>query len=315
MRMFRDQKIFVTVPAFNEADRIEATLAGVPEWVDGVVVVDDGSTDRTAELVEARRTSDPRLALLRNPRNLGVGSATIAGFQWSAERGADILVKTDGDGQMDLGRLPELLTPIVEEKADYAKGNRFLDTPALASMPKLRLFGNFFLTFLAKLSSGYWHVFDPQNGFIAIRTEAFRRLPLDGIARGYFFEDDMLVRLNIVGCRVVDVPMPARYVGEKSSMSLPRIVSTFPVLLLHRFWLRVYQKYVLRDFSPIALFYGLGIPLFVWGFFFGLVVWIHSIVYREVATVGTVMLSALPVIVGLQLVLQAIVLEIQEGRS
>jgi dolichol-phosphate mannosyltransferase len=313
--MFQNHKVFVVIPAFNEQESIDSVLDGLPDWVDGVVVVDDASTDGTVERVEARRALDPRLALVQNSKNLGVGGATLAGFQYSASQGADVLVKMDGDGQMDPEHLPKLLEPLTEGDYDYAKGNRFLDTRELASMPKARLFGNYFLTFLAKLASGYWQMFDPQNGFVALRADAFGKLPLEGFAKGYFFEDDMLVRLNIARCRVIDVPIPARYVGEKSSMSLPRIVSSFPLLLLHRFWWRIYQKYVLRDFSPIALFYGLGIPLFVWGFFFGLVVWIHSIVYQKVATVGTVMLSALPIIVGLQLVLQAVVLEIEEGKS
>ena len=313
--MFGDRNIYVVVPAFNEEERIEATLRGLPEWVDQIVVVDDASTDRTAEVVEARRASDSRIELIRNSNNLGVGGATLVGFRWSADNGADILVKMDGDGQMDPAHLAALLTPLAEGRCDYAKGNRFLNTEELASMPKLRLWGNFFLTFLTKSASGYWHVFDPQNGYVALRADVFRKLPLDGIAKNYFFEDDMLVRLNVIGARVIDVPIPARYSGEKSSMSLPKIAGSFPFLLLHRFWLRIYQKHVLRDFSPIALFYGLGIPLFVWGFFFGLAVWIHSIVYHNVATVGTVMLSALPVIVGLQLVLQAVVLEIGENKS
>lgn len=311
--MFHGQKVFVTVPAFNEEEHIESVLAGIPDIVDRVVVVDDGSSDRTSERVEKWSASDPRAVLLRNPSNLGVGGATLRGFHWSVENGADILVKMDGDGQMDGGRLPELLAPLRNGEFDYAKGNRFLDVRELAAMPKLRLFGNFTLTFLTKMASGYWNVFDPQNGFVALRADAFRRLPLERLAQGYFFENDLLVRLNIVGCRVKDVPIPARYSGNKSSMRLPGIASSFPLLLFHRFWLRLYQKYVLRDFSPIALFYGLGIPLFVWGFFFGLAVWIHSIVYRDVATTGTVMLSALPVIVGLQLVLQAIVLEIDKA--
>jgi glycosyltransferase involved in cell wall biosynthesis len=313
--MFGDQSVYVVVPAFNEEERIEATLRGQPEWVDRVVVVDDASTDRTVEVVEGRQASDSRIELIRNSKNLGVGGATLVGFRWSAENGADVLVKMDGDGQMDPAYLGELLTPVVEGKSDYAKGNRFLNTEELASMPKLRLWGNFFLTFLTKLASGYWHVFDPQNGYVALRADVFRKLPLEGIAKSYFFEDDMLVRLNVIGARVVDVPIPARYSGEKSSMSLLRIMITFPLLLFSRFWLRIYQKYVLRDFSPIALFYGLGIPLFTWGFFFGLAVWTHSIVYHNVATVGTVMLSALPVIVGLQLILQAVVLEIGESKS
>ncbi|HSF14176.1 MAG TPA: glycosyltransferase family 2 protein [Vicinamibacteria bacterium] len=312
--MFHEHKVFVTVPAFDEQERIESTLTGVPDFVDRIVVVDDGSSDSTGERVERRRNQDPRIVLLRHQRKAGVGAATLTGFRWSAENGADVVVKMDGDGQMNPTHLPELLEPLVAGQVDYVKGNRFLDASELQSMPKLRLLGNFFLTFLTKLASGYWSVFDPQNGFVALRTETLDRLPLDGLANGYFFENDMLVRLNVASCRVRDVRIPARYTGEKSKMSLWRVAVTFPLLLAHRFWYRIYQKYVLRDFSPIALFYGLGIPLLVWGFFFGLAVWVHSIVYSQVATVGTVMLSALPVIVGLQLVLQAIVLEIQESK-
>jgi glycosyltransferase involved in cell wall biosynthesis len=311
--MFHDQSVFVVVPAYNEQGSIASTLAEMPDFVDRVVVVDDASTDETASLVEGMSARNRSIVLLQNEKNLGVGGAVRLGFQWSVEHGADLIVKMDGDGQMDPRQLVRLLTPLRSVDVDMAKGNRFRNERELAAMPKARLIGNFFLTFLTKLASGYWHVFDPQNGYIALKSTTFRRLPLDGLARGYFFENDLLVRLNIVGARVMDVPMPARYRGEKSSMSLPRIVGSFPVLLFHRLWYRIYQKYVLRDFSPIALFYGLGIPLFVWGFFFGLAVWAHSILYREVATVGTVMLAALPVIVGLQLVLQAIVLEIQGG--
>lgn len=313
--MFHGQSVFVVVPAFNERERIAATVGGTPSFVDRIVVVDDGSTDDTASVVEGLKALDRRIVLLRNEKNFGVGGAVRHGFQWSVEHGADLLVKMDGDGQMDPDELPGLLAPLRDPDVDMAKGNRFLNARELAGMPKARLIGNFFLTFLTKLASGYWNVFDPQNGYVALKAATFRRLPLDGLAPGYFFENDLLVRVNIVGGRVVDVPMPARYRGEKSSMSLTRIVGSFPLLLFHRFWYRVYQKYVLRDFSPIALFYGLGIPLFAWGFVFGLVVWAHSIIYRQVATVGTVMLSALPVIVGLQLVLQAIVLEIQEGSG
>ena len=312
--MFRGLKIFVIVPAYNEEGQIEAVLAGIPEFVERIVVVDDASSDRTAEVVERSSTNDPRVVLLREVSNLGVGGATFKGFRWSVEQGADILVKMDADGQMDPEGLPRLVEQVADGRFDYAKGNRFLDTRDLAAMPKLRLFGNFLLTFLTKLASGYWHVFDPQNGFVALRADAWRRLPLEGLANGYFFENDMLVRLNVAGCKVTDVPIPARYRGEKSSMSLPRILGSFPLLLLHRFLFRIYQKYVLRTFSPIALFYGLGVPLFAWGVVFGLAVWMHSFLFREVATVGTVMLSALPVIVGLQLVLQAIVLEIEESK-
>lgn len=199
------------------------------QFVERIVVVDDASSDRTAEVVEQSSTNDSRVVLLREASNLGVGGATLKGFRWSVEQGADILVKMDGDGQMDPANLPRLVEQVAEGRFDYAKGNRFLDTRDLAAMPKVRLFENFLLTFLTKLASGYWHLFDPQNGFVALRADAWRRLPLEGLASGYFFENDMLVRLNIAGCRVTDVSIPARYRGEKSSMRLPRILCSFPL--------------------------------------------------------------------------------------
>lgn len=310
--MFRGFHITVVIPAYNESKLVGAVLAAVPSFVDRIVVVDDASTDDTAGVVGA--WDDERLTLLRNPRNLGVGGAMITGFRRALERPTDILVKVDGDAQMPLDRLASLLAGIIDRGADYAKGNRFLAARSLKGMPWVRLFGNVVMTFLTKLASGYWHVFDPQNGFLAIRADVLRTLDLDRISSGYFFENDMLVQLNVFSYRVIDVPTPAIYGSEESHLSIWKTCVVFPPLLLRRFCYRFWQKYVLRDFSPIVLFAVLGALLFAEGFCFGAYTWIRSVVSGHVATTGTVMLSVLPLILGFQLLLQGIVLDIQESQ-
>jgi hypothetical protein len=202
--------------------------------------------------------------------------------------------------------------PFVDQGYDYAKGNRFLAGESLHTMPRHRLLGNIVLTFLNKLASGYWHIFDPQNGYTAISASALRRLDLHTLNQRYFFENDMLIALNFHSARVADVSIPAQYGEERSHLNPFKAGATFPLLFLLRLWRRIYQKYVLRDFSPIALFLFMGLLLFGWGVAFGAYHWILSVSTAHVATTGTVMLAVLPLILGFQLILQALVLDIQE---
>jgi dolichol-phosphate mannosyltransferase len=273
--------------------------------------VDDCSKDRTYEV--AKETCDDRVTVLQPPRNQGVGGATILGYRHALSLGCDIVVKMDGDGQMDPDYLPALLDPLADDGYDYSKGNRFLNPEALPVMPKLRLLGNMALTFQTKLATGYWHVFDPQNGYTAIRAAVLKKLNLGKTHRGFFFENDMLLQLRLVEARVKDVAIPARYGGEESSLNLLQIILTFPLLLVHRGWRRVWHSYVVRDFSPIALFLFAGLGFLLWGTAFGLYTWVRSSVTGEFASTGTVMLSVLPFVVGFQLLLQAIVLDIQNS--
>ena len=309
--MYKGKTVTVVVPAYDVASHILQVLKTIPEFVDGIVVVDDCGSDATGQVLA--QVTDPRVAVLKHESNQGVGGAMVTGFKRALKDGAELVVKMDGDGQMDPGYLPELLTPLIEEGFGYAKGNRFLDNARLRAMPVYRLIGNYILTFLTKLVSGYWHSFDPQNGFIAVRAEALQKLDLDHIARRYFFENDMLVHLNIFNIRMKDVPIPARYGEEKSSMRISEILLTFPWYLFCRFWYRLYQKHVLRDFSPIALFWVFGTSMFTWGLFFGLYTWAMSIILHQIATTGTVMLSVLPFLLGFELILQGMILEIKES--
>lgn len=308
--MYKGLRVATVLPAYDEANHIGRVIETMPAFVDHVIVVDDCSKDGTREA--ALTCVDSRLAVLATPQNLGVGGATVIGYRRAMELGSDLIVKMDGDGQMDPSYLPILLDAIVEHGYDYAKGNRFLANESLRLMPRGRLFGNVLLTFLTKMASGYWHVFDPQNGYTAIKADVLRVLDLNAIHKRYFFENDMLVHLNFFGFRVRDVPIPARYGDEHSNLSIMHTGSTFPALLIRRYFHRIYQKYVLRDFSPIALFLFSGLTLFLWGVLFGTYLWIRTAVTGTATPVGTIMLALLPLILGFQLLLQGIVLDIQE---
>jgi glycosyltransferase involved in cell wall biosynthesis len=307
--VYHDRVVHAVVPAYNEANHVALVVRTMPAFVDRIFVVDDCSTDGTAGAAES--TGDPRLTVLRTPRNLGVGGATVLGYRHALEAGADIVVKMDGDGQMPPEALPELLDAVVQGDADYAKGNRFLRRELVHRMPLERIAGNVMLTFLTKLASGYWHVFDPQNGYTAARASALRVLPLDRLHPGFFFENDMLVRLNIHNFRVVDVPMPPVYNGGPSHLSILAVMSTFPLLLLRRFFHRVIEKYVVHDFSPIALFLFVGLASLGFGIVLGAALWLHAEHAGVPTPTGSIILVLLALVVGFQLCLQAIVLDIQ----
>jgi glycosyltransferase involved in cell wall biosynthesis len=309
--MYRGLTVAVAIPAFRAEATIGQVVATLPALVDRVVVVDDASPDGTGKALAA--LSDARLDVVRHERNSGVGGAMKTAFRRCLELGADVVVKMDSDGQMDPAHLPALLDALVDTGCDYAKGNRFLDGHALRSMPRVRLLGNLMLTFLTKMASGYWHIFDPQNGYVAARASILRRLALEEIADDYFFENDMLVHLNILESRVVDVPMPARYGDERSSMRIGAVLRRFPLRLVDRLRKRVWQRYVVRDFSPVALFLFLGAPLLLAGIGFGAWAWYESAKSGVVSSTGRVMLSVLPIVIGFQLILQAVLLDISSS--
>ncbi len=307
---YEGRKVAVVVPAYNEAPFIADVIRGIPPFVDAIIVIDDASTDGTATVAEG--VGDSRVEVVRLPKNSGVGAAVIAGYSHALEKRSEVLIKMDGDGQMSPKDLPALLNAVIREEYAYAKGNRFLLGSVRSRMPQSRYVGNMILTFLTKLASGYWQIFDPQNGYTAVSADALRQLRLDTIHKGYFFENDILVQLNVHNFRVKDVPMLPSYGAETSEVRPLHIGLSFPWLLLRRFAYRVYQKYMLRDFSPIALFLLVGAALFLWGVGFGTLLWARSII-RGIATgTGTIMLAVVPLFLGFQLLLQAIVLDIHE---
>jgi glycosyltransferase involved in cell wall biosynthesis len=307
--MLDGKKIAVTIPAYNVAGQIGGVIAGMPACVDRIYVVDDASPDNVAECVQ--KLADPRVVLIRHKKNLGVGGATITGMRAALAGGYDLIVKCDGDGQMDPADIPRLLQPLLDGSADHAKGSRFHHFRALNQMPMWRFVGNVGLTFLTKLASGYWNVLDPVNGFLATRAEVLRCIRLSQVSRRYFFETDLLIRLNIAEARVADVPLPARYADENSALSVPRAIFSFPPRLLAGLGRRIFWRYLFYDVSPIAIFAALSAIFLGFGILFGSYQWIRHALAGLNTPIGTVILAAVPFILGVEFLLQAIVLDIQ----
>jgi dolichol-phosphate mannosyltransferase len=305
-RASRSQRIVAVVPAYRVEGQIESVLRGLPSYLDRIIVVDDGSPDQTADLVRAAARKDRRVVLLRHESNMGVGAAMVSGFRRALDLKAQIVVKVDGDGQMDTGRLPELLEPLIQGKADYTKGNRFRDFAALRQMPLIRRLGNMGLGFLAKAATGYWNLFDPTNGFVAVRGATLAQLPLDQIDRSYYFEISMLSNLYMLGAVVQDIPMPARYRDEVSNLMVERVLLEFPPRLLATLVRRIVLKNFLYDFSMVSIYLMAGLPLLLFGLVFGIYKWIQYLQAGVPAPTGTVILPTLSVLVGIQLLLSAI---------
>lgn len=251
-------RVAVLIPAYNEATQITQVLTTLPAFVDDIVVVDDASTDETSTVVQRCAAVDPRVHLVRHDVNQGVGGALTTAYKWAAGNDAvDIAVVVAGDGQMDPNEMIDLITPIVEERADYTKGTRLSEPSAWQKIPRIRLFGNSVLSLLTKIVSGYWMVADFQSGYTAASRYTLRNIDWDRIYPRYGFPNDVLVHANIAECRVADVPISPIYgVGEQSKMKVFKVIFTIAMLLFRRFWWRLGIKYVLRDFHPLVFFYG-----------------------------------------------------------
>ncbi len=260
--MYRNKKIGIVVPAYNEETQIERTVKTMPDYVDRIIVVDDMSKDRTAEIVERLKEEDNRVLLIQHEENGGVGKAIGTGYIWCRENDIDIAVVMAGDGQMDPDDMPGLLDPVVEDRADYTKGNRLITGEAWKKIPRIRYLGNSALTLLTKIASGYWHVTDSQTGYTALNRKALRMLPLEDIYPRYGMPNDFLVTCNIYNMRVMDVPIKPVYdIGEKSGIKITKVLFSLPLLLIRLFSRRMIQKYIIRDFHPLIFFYTLGFVL------------------------------------------------------
>ncbi|MGO1071151.1 glycosyltransferase family 2 protein [Lysobacter sp. CA199] len=295
-------QVAVVIPCHRVRRHIMDVIASIPELVSRIYVVDDRCPDESGRHVEALNT-DPRVSVIYNEVNLGVGGAVIAGYQRALDDGCDVIVKMDGDDQMDARALPRLIGPILRGDADYTKGNRFYDLAQINRMPRLRIFGNAMLSFMTKISSGYWDIFDPTNGYTAIHARVVAQLPLAKISRRYFFETDMLFRLNIVRAVVVDVPMDARYGDETSNLRISKILFDFMLKHVRNTGKRIFYNYFLRDLSLASIQLALGTLFIVLGAVLGLRFWYDSFATGITASAGSVMLAALQIIIGIQLVL------------
>lgn len=308
--MYKDLCVAVVVPAHNEEAHVATVITSAPDLVDHIIVVDDASTDETA--ARARATQDPRLEVISLEVNQGVGGAILSGHRRALELGADVSVVMAGDAQMDPVHLPDLLEPIASGEAQFTKANRFYGVGTFAGMPRHRIVGNVVLSFLTKAASGYWGLFDPQNGYTAIHRSALERLPFDQISKRYDFENDLLIKLNVLRVPARDVPIPAVYGTEVSGMRITRVA---PRLLrtLHRgFWFRIWWKYVLQSFSPVALLLFTGLGCLAVGAAVSIFVIVNTL-GPEVASPGTVLLAVAPLLTSLHLLVSAMMLDIQEG--
>lgn len=294
--------IAVVIPSYRVTRHVLDVIAGIGPEVSRIYVIDDQCPDGSGALVRTG-CGDPRVTVLRHDKNQGVGGAVMTGYQAAIADGATIIVKLDGDGQMDASLIPDFIAPILAGEADYTKGNRFYDLEQIRAMPPMRLFGNAVLSLMTKLSSGYWDLFDPTNGYTAIHADAARHLPFDKISQRYFFESDMLFRLNTLHAAVVDVPMDAVYGDETSNLKISKIVTEFLAKHVRNFFKRLFYNYYLRNMSLASIELPLGLLLFGFGTVFGLRHWAYAIRTDIATPAGTVMLAALPVLMGAQLIL------------
>ena len=312
--LYKDRKIGVVVPAFNEELLIRPTLETVPDYVDVVYAVDDCSKDKTLSVMQEIAEKDNRVVIIHHEKNGGVGAAIVSGYKRCVEDDVDIAVVMAGDNQMDPEMVPRLLDPIVDGKADYTKGNRLIGRGYREGMSRWRFLGNAILTFLTKISSGYWKIMDPQNGFTAIGREALETLDWGALFTYYGYCNDILVRLNVYGFRVRDVNIPARYGEEKSKIRYGPYILKVSGLLWRNFFWRLKEKYLILSFNTLVFFYLFGMILTPLGFLLG-VRSVYNWLYLGVDLFIRAALSTLIFIVGLQFLLFAMLFDMQDNLS
>jgi len=274
--MYKNKSICVVVPAYNEETQIANVIETMPDYVDKIVIVDDVSNDETVKVIEQCQRVNEKIVLIKHEANQGVGGAIGSGYKWVRDNNFDIAVVMAGDGQMDPDDLAALLDPVVENRVDCAKGNRLFTGEAYKKIPKVRYFGNAFLSFLTKVASGYWHIADSQSGYMVINRKVLHTIDWDKMYKRYGQPNDLLVRLNVYNFRITDVPVqPVYNIGEKSGLKISKVVFSISWLLTKMFLCRMKEKYIIRDFHPLILFYILGgsfsaltIVLFVRLFYF-----------------------------------------------
>jgi len=312
--MYKNNKIAVIIPAYNEEKLISKTITTIPDFVDQIIVVDDGSSDNTYEIVKSlQKKYSNKLILIKHEKNLGVGGAIKTGYKKALELTINIVAIMAGDAQMDPNELHKLLDPIIEKKADYAKGNRLTHKEKI-KMPRFRAFGNGILTFLTKIASGYWNIIDPQNGYTAISKKALESIDIDDLYKGYGYPNDLLVKLNIARLRVIDIEMPPIYGNEKSKIKIGRYSMRLTGLLIKSFFKRIWREYGGVNFHPLFLFYLIGLILFPLGIFFSFYVLYFRITTGDYTT-GTVVLTALFLIMGLQSLIFAMMFDMESNKE
>ena len=312
--VYKDCTIAVVITAYNEEQLIADTLSSIPSFVDRIYAVNDASKDKTQEIIEEISRTDTRIIPIRHEKNRGVGAAITSGYKQARDDNMDITVVIDGDNQMDSQLMPSMIDPVVKNRADYTKGNRLLSPEYRGGMSTWRFIGNTILTFLTKFSSGYWNLMDPQNGYTAISHRALERINLDTLYPRYGYLNDLLVKLNIFGFRVMNIEMPARYGREKSKIRYGRYIGKVSWLLIRDFLYRLKMKYIVLSFHPLVIFYLFGFAMTLAGILAGIytVYWVF-VVHGPLFIRGV--LSLLIFALGFQFVSFALLFDIQESRG
>jgi len=307
---FESLKLFVVIPAYQCEKTIETVISRIPKFISKIVVVDDKSPDNLIDIINRFKKVDKRLVLLSHQTNQGVGAATLTGYKYSLENGADYIIKMDSDDQMDPEYIIPLIKPLIDHQADYVKGNRYLYLKQISKMPFIRRIGNFVLSILAKMASGYWNVFDFTNGFTAINSRIIKFLDFSKIDKRYFFENSLLVELGLEKACVMDIYVPVIYKDEKSNLSEADSLLRFPFMLFSGMVRRIFIQYIVRDFNASTLFLLMGLLLTTFGLIFGINHWWISSQTGVAATTGQVMIAFLPFFLGIQFLLQFLILDI-----
>jgi glycosyltransferase involved in cell wall biosynthesis len=312
--VYRDQTVGVVVPAYNEEMLIGDTLTSLPSFVDWIYAVDDSSTDSTWQLIEDLSRKDSRIVGIRHEKNSGVGASIVSGYRRSLKDNNQVTVVMAGDNQMDPDLLPSIIDPIIENCADYTKGNRLLSPEYRKGMSRWRFVGNSILTILTKFSSGYWKLMDPQNGYTAISRRALERIDLNRIYPRYGYCNDLLVKLNIFGFRVMDVEMPSRYGRETSKIRYGKYIGKVSWLLFKDFFYRLRTKYIILSFHPLVIFYLFGIVMALTGIF-AMLYTLEFVIIEHGPLFIRAVLSILIFAIGLQFLSFALLFDIQESRD
>lgn len=306
-------KAAAVIPAYKVSKHIVDVVRSIPDEIDFIIVVDDACPEKSGEILKVSKISK-KVTIIYHPVNLGVGGAMKSGYLAALELGAQVIVKIDGDGQMDSSHIPNLIKPILQGESDYAKGNRFYSLNLVREMPKIRLIGNVVLSFMSKLSTGFYHIFDPNNGFTAVSSEALALIEFSSVDDRYFFESDMLYQLNVTGMRALDVPMPAIYRDEVSNLRIGHSIFYFFPRHIRNTCKRITLNYFVRDFNVATLQLISGVGLGIWGFIAGMGTWLHSRNTGIPSQPGTIVLVAILSIASLQLLLSFINYDISINR-
>lgn len=304
-------KIAIVIPCYKVANHIADVISSIPAFISHIITVNDCSPDNTGSVLENIATQNPRLIYLKHEKNQGVGGAMITGFKKAIELDIEIVIKIDGDGQMDLKYLPQFLAPLENNTADFTKGNRFKNYKTLKKMPLVRRIGNLGLSFLTKAASGYWNIFDPANGFLAIKTEKLKDVEFKNLHKRYFFESSLLIEAYNCDTVIKDIPIDALYGNEVSNLSVTKVLFEFPPKLLKAFFKRIILKYFLNDFNIATVYLIFGIPIMSLGILYGGLNFIKFSKLHTVAPTGTVVIPTLMITIGFQLLLSFINFDVE----